>query len=142
MRKRLIIFMVIMSMTIFTSCSNNSDDSDDDSSSSAVRVASYCGIDDTNNRSIICNFYNDNTWVANICDASSSFYFLFVGAKGSYTGVPAGDGIIFLVFTHYADSDENLKELSSPQSETITITNGKATYNGIKYYRQLLNIGK
>lgn len=141
MKKELIIFIIIMSLTIFTSCSNNSDDS---SNSSAARVALYCGLDDKNNWSILCTFYNDDTWVANICDSSSSFRFLFVGAKGSYTGTPASDGTISLIFTHYADSDKNLKELSSPQSKTITITDGEATYNEIKYYRQLLpeNFGK
>ena len=126
-------------LTALASCSSGSS-SDAADASDHTRIACYCGYDPTDDSAnpIMCDLYDDGSWVATVCQNNSSFTPLYVTAKGTYTGDPSKDGIVALTFTQYADKTYTLKDSTSAEPKKPTITSGTVVYDGYRYTRQLL----
>lgn len=129
----------LIALAAFASCSSGGS-SDDSSADTPTRVANYCGIDrsDESANPIVCDLYDDGTWVATVCQNNTSLLPIYCVAKGTYSGDPSKDGTVILTFTHYADSTHTLKEAKTADIEIFTIANGQVVYDGYTYYRQLL----
>lgn len=129
----------LIALAALASCSSGSS-SDDSSADTPTRIACYSGISikGANADPIMCDLYDDGSWIANECQNNSSFTPLYCVAKGTYTGDPSKDGTVTLTFTAYADSTHTLKEAKPADIETLTIANGQVVYDGYTYYRQLL----
>ena len=137
--------LLLVAGVLFMSCSNGSNDSkgsggtgESVTQENAVYKCEMTDDDSVMTSKMTATFKDDGTFsVTSKMGMGSLEMDMGEVMKGTYTGNAATDGTITITITHEMNDDGDLVPYTgSPATMSITITDGKCTFDGMEFVRQ------